>query len=175
MKFKAKIKTVLYDGSINTFTVDYECPDFEVTENKFFLKNGESRTIITSVETQVDDWLCEQDKSEWMDDNDVGTIINFWQHIPKKRKKKISFRQYSSNLLSGQDQGFVDDFFATYAEIFESLKGKEVQDQFVSVLNAMSVGIKAATIAYQNMSKILKPDNPKQLIDSARFNDKKIF
>lgn len=154
MKIKIKFKALTYNGKVIVFTKDFYCPDFEVIPPKK-LNDGELPEI--TVESQIIDWLDEQDKSNLMIEKDLGVIIDYW--IPKKKEKKSTIVDYLKK--ANLSEQLMLDLLAVYKKIKPIIKGKSVEYQIHMMLSHLSIGYDAAANAYKHISNILQVENIK--------------
>lgn len=151
MKQKIKFKALSYHGKVIFFTKEFECPDFKVIPPTNF-KGIELPE--TSIESQIIDWLDEQDKTSLMIEKDLGVIIDYW--IPKKQPKFSIIDYLKQANLSEQ---MIYDLMAVYKEIKPLLKGKSVKTQIQMMFSHLSIGYQSASNAYEKITAILQAEN----------------
>lgn len=149
MKQKIKFKALSYQGKVILFTKEFDCPDFKVIPAN---KIGDLELTETSIESQVIDWLDEQDKTDLMIEKDLGVIIDYW--IPKKNKSKLTIVDYlkSANL----SEQLTLDLIAVYKEIKPLLKGKSIETQIKILFSHINIAYQSSSAAYQRITAILQ-------------------
>jgi hypothetical protein len=109
------------------------------------------------------------DKTSLMEENDWGCIIDY-SFIPKT--KRTSNKNKKSNLMiyfekhfanSEQKQSLLLDFTATFLQMKESLKGLNVEKQFLLILKAMNIGYDASSEAYRKSIEMIKAISDKNI------------
>lgn len=149
MKQKIKFKALTYHGKVIFFTKEFDCPDFEVIPSTNFKGIDLPET---TVETQIIDWLDEQDKSSLMSENDLGIIIDYW--IPKKKENQFTILDYLKK--ANLSEQMILDLMAVYKEIKPLLKGKSIKTQIQMMFSHLNIGYKSASNAYGRMLEILQ-------------------
>lgn len=182
MKTKIKYSTILYSGNKKKITVTYiDCPDFIELFSKngelFHKELGEERT--TTISEQIDEWVSGLDKRDFMDENDIQTIIdwgvvsyegeikpsvdeNLTQIIgigdlsvsinPNKKLSKLELIKLYF-IVNKTDEKIVIDFLAVYAQMEETLKGLSWQKQLSIVLRSTNVAYSSAINVYKEMGE----------------------
>lgn len=124
-------------------TIPIEHPEFEVIPPVVFqgIELPE-----TSIEEQVICWLCEQDKSQLMEDNDWDLIIDYYILDIKSEEEEIKkFLEYSSPFLSPDLER---PFSAVCSECKDLLFGQgksnlekfEIVIKLINMCNKISLG-----------------------------------
>jgi len=149
MKQKIKFKALTYHGKVIFFTKEFDCPDFEVIPSTNFKGIDLPET---TVESQIIDWLDEQDKDSLMIEKNLGVIIDYW--IPKKKESQFTILDYLKK--ANLSEQMILDLVAVYKEIKPLLKGKSVKTQIHMMFSHLNVGYKSASNAYGRMLKILQ-------------------
>jgi len=156
MKITAKYSVLTYEGKKTSRRVTYECPDFEDIYSEFLGR----QTIHTALQ-QADEWLTEQDKREWMEENDIEIIFD-WAIIAAEKEnnqlilkeEKIDKRhavEYWLKNFSGTDEDFKTQFEAVYSEMYPRIKSLSVEKQIEIALRATGVAAQAASTAYNHI------------------------
>lgn len=160
---KVKFKCVSYEGKAKTKTTSYECPKFEEIPVDL---GGQIPELIgldippISVESQQMTWLDEQDKSEFMEANDIHTIFDYSIVQPKEAKEPEpvttavqAFRKY------GVNAEILADFTAVYFEMEQSISHLTQDEQLHIVMKAMSV---AYTSSASTLDKLADGDKKRE-------------
>jgi hypothetical protein len=170
MKTTIKYDVIFYDGNKGKLKADYECPDFEDMDIAPLILNGKqvSDGHINTIEMQIDEWVGEFDKKEWMNSNDV-MIINDWEVVnarsesePKTnlviREKKLTQSEMVG--LFVQMAPMSDDlkleFIAVYKEMKPVIKNLKFDKQIDLTFKGLSIGMKAASQAYKYITEFSK-------------------
>lgn len=151
MKQKFKFKALNYKGKIVFFTKEYNCPDFEIIPSK---KLNKIELPETTIESQLMDWLDNQNKEELMIEKNVSIIFDYW--IVKKNPVKLTIFDYLKQLNIPEQMLF--DLTAIYKEIKPILKGKSINKQIEILFSHLNIGYKVSSTSYKNILKILKED-----------------
>lgn len=163
MKQLIKYKVLNCEGKVVHKVVEHDFPDFQEYEITLPV-NGIPLTTTVAVTTQIMDHLDSMDKRSLMDDNDWHTIIDYWVHVPSKKKPALVKKQvaelaevYLRDLRNGP-QLFVD-FLAVYAKMYKSIKSLPAEKQFTIVLDALGVGYEAQSEVYKRTISMLKGED----------------
>lgn len=148
MKQKFKFKALSYDGKVVHITKEFDYPDFEVIPPKEISGYPFPETTVIS---QLMDWFDGVDKRDFMEENDLYVIIDYWIPEPKTQKKSII------DVLKELDlsEQMLLDIIALYPTIKHLLKGKSADKQFEIIFSHLDIGYKAATEAYRSIYKTL--------------------
>lgn len=156
MQKTIKFKAMTLRGKTVYFTKKFQCPDFKVIPGINF--KG-IQLPDTTVESQIIDWLDNQNKFELMVEMDLGCIINYW--IPEKKKAKPTIIYYLKQ--ANLSEQMLLDLIAVYKEIKPILKGKSIETQIDILLSHLKVGYKSATVAYKRIADYVESDGNEEL------------
>lgn len=174
MKTKVSFKAIGLRGEPITQTVLLEHPDF-VEQNKTVNLNGEPADFTITVDSQIMEWLDNQDKSDLMYDHEWYTILNYSVVKPKvkSKSKRVQLGEIIEHFFvttsPTEKTQMRADFLATYSKMYSSIKDMSAIKQFEVVLSALEVGYGAATQAYRHTLELLQcptTDKMRELIDS---------
>ena len=156
-------------GDLVNEVVSFECPDFQEKESVINL-NGVEHKIITTIESQLIDWLDEQDKRSLMYEKDWYAIIDYSLEKPKTNRKLEKLKSKESIINSVLDiakhylstcengEQLLIDFSLVYSRLFENIKNLTYEQQFSSVLDTLNIGYEAKSEAYRSMVELLRGD-----------------
>lgn len=170
MKTTIKYKVLYYHGGMGEIKVDYDCPDFSDIEVEPLVLNGKQVTDghIHTIESQIDEWVGEFDKKEWMNSNDIMTIFD-WQVVSAKSKESpninlvVKEKKLTQSEMVGlfvQMSSMSDDlkleFIAVYKELKPTIKNLKFDKQIDITFKGLNIGMKAASQAYKYISEFSK-------------------
>ena len=173
MKTTIEYKVLFYDGNKGELKAKYECPDFEDIEIEPLILNGKqvSEGHTNTISMQIDEWVGEFDKSEWMRSNEVMMIFD-WEVISAKSKslpntnlvikeKKLSQSEMVGLFVqaSPMSDELKTEFIAVYSEMKPSIKNLHFSKQIDITFNSLTVGLKAAIEAYKYLTRYQKTLN----------------
>lgn len=148
MERKIKFKVIKDRGRVSLMSKIMNFPNFEIIPPKLF------QGIILpeiSVESQIIDYLDEMDKKEFMYQNDISIIIDYWVCVPKKNKISL----LEAIKMSGVSEQMFFDLEAIYRKIKPTLKGKSIEKQAEMLFNCLDISYQSATNAYREIYKVL--------------------
>lgn len=148
---KIRFKYLDYRGKVKTRTFEMEVPKFEVIPATTF---NNIPVPAIPVESQIIDYLDSIDKKDFMIENEMETIIDYF--IPEK-KSKVTFQDLLK-LYEWTNPQVLVDAVVVYSKMKPKLKGLSAQKQLDLVLETLQIGYKAQTEAYKSISGILKQD-----------------
>lgn len=175
MEIKAVFSVLYYNGKKGTKTQKFECPDFEDIVGDSPIREGEKFTIPAL--DQADEWLAEQDKSSWMNSNDIEIIFD-WNIVsckkaveaaagtdlviigtttkelvikPKKLSNADLVELYVTQFLPAE---LKNDFVAVYATMKDSIKTLNYEKQIEIVNSGMKVAYKSANSVFDRLNEI---------------------
>jgi len=155
MKQAFKFKVMTYNGAIKYITKTFDCPDFQVIPPKEY----QGRVFPeTTIQYQLMDWMDTIDKRDFMIENDLGVIINYW--IPEAKQKKETVLDYLKQANLSKEMTL--DLIAIYHKIKPILKGKSIESQIEILFSHLSVGYQAIITSNEkiiNMLKEMFPDS----------------
>jgi hypothetical protein len=170
MKTTIKYDVIFYDGNKGKLKVDYDCPDFEDIDIAPLILNGKhvSDGHTNTIEMQIDEWVGEFDKKEWMNSNDV-MIINDWEVVSARTESEpktnlvIKEKKLTQSEMVGlfiQMAPMSDDlkleFIAVYKEMKPAIKNLKFDKQIDLTFKGLSIGMKAASQAYKYITEFSK-------------------
>lgn len=149
MKQKFKFKILDFNGKIKHIVKEFDCPDFEVIPGKLY------KNILlpeTSIESQLMDWLDGQDKKQFMGENDIEIIFDYWVYKKKKGKKlTINLTMYDYLKTFDLDDKLLLDLLAIYKEIYDKIKSKPINEQILLLFSHAKIAYISSTNAYNNI------------------------
>ena len=167
MKTTIKYKVLFHDGKKGKIKVEYDCPDFEDREIAPLVLHGKqlSDGHTHTIEQQIDEWVGEFDKSEWMRDNDVMIIFD-WKVVSAKAESApntnlvvVKPKMTQSEMvglfveMSPMSDELKLEFIAVYSEMKPTIKDLKFDKQIDITFNSLGVGFKAAKEAYRYMTE----------------------
>lgn len=159
MKAKVRFKVVLNNGTIKKLTVEYNCPNFNVIEGGVFLNHKCSNI---SIKEQIDSWVSDINKKDWMEENDVSTIID-WEVVDNNSSLPANnFKLTNSEMVglwlknSNMSDGLKNEFIAVYKEMKPTIKNLKFDKQIEITFKSLNVGFSAASQAYKSLDDIRK-------------------
>lgn len=163
IKHKVKFKILTYRGNSKTITRKIDFPDFKPMFSDLVITGDpevDKRPI--SIETQMIDWLDEWDKREFMNDNDISTIIDYWLVSDKKNKASVPAKESKLTFedvigMVEMEEGMLIDIMAVYTEMYETIHDLSALKQLSIVLNAVSVGLKSKIEAFDSLNRTSVP------------------
>lgn len=163
MEVKIKYNVLTYEGKTTTKTVTYDnCPDFESYKGKPLILEGKQLTegFDYTVEYQVDKWVEEFDKWDWMEENDVQIIFSWEVVSAKKESKNLIVKEKNLTQsemvglwlkLSDTSEEYKANFIAVYSEMKSTIKDLKFEKQIDVTMKAMGVGIESAINVYKRL------------------------
>lgn len=148
MKHSIKFKAITHRGLIVNKILRIEAPE----------------------ETSPIQYLDVIDKTSLMEDNDWGCIIDY--SLVTSKSKRTAKENKKANLMLYFEEYFAKsehkqtlklDFTATFLQMKESLKGLNVEKQFLLILKAMGVGYDASSEAYRKSTEMIQAISDKNL------------
>jgi len=144
MEIKVTHKCLLYNGKVKNISNIYHYPHDE----------GNSYTIMSFID--------DIDKREWMNENNVHIIIDYW--LAKEKVKKVTFGEYLKDYFKKTDEMmsdeykeiFVGDFLAAYSAMKDSLDGLSNEKKVKIVLSTLNT-------TYMGQLNILKITNVEKI------------
>lgn len=173
MKTTIKYKVLFYDGKKGKIKVDYDCPDFTDEEIEPLVLNGKkvSDGHTYTIEQQIDEWVNEFDKKDWMEDNDVMMIFD-WKVVSAKAESALQTnlvvkpQKLSQSEMVGlyvqmapMSEELKTEFIAVYAEIKPAIEKLPFDKQIDITFKGLGVGFKAAQEAYRYLTDYQKALN----------------
>lgn len=155
MEVSIKYSAISYDGENVSFVETHTCPDLKlITDRKF---EGYQLPSV-SVESQILDWLDEQDKHYLIDKHNLMCILDYEVFTGPKLILPDFFEEHYKEIQISES--LKNDIIATYAEMKNSLDGLTFDQQWRILFDAVLLGHKAAGEAYRRISAILKGEDP---------------
>ncbi len=147
---KIQFKYITEEGKYKCKTHKINTPKFESYKTDF-----KGIEFVVTKESQIMDFLDEMDKTDFMQENEIITIIDYKPFIQKKKQNKeieilSIFSSFISNFKNKEQMYF--DFVAVAAKMKDSIKNLSIKNQMNIILNALSVGYKAKTTALKELS-----------------------
>lgn len=167
MKTTIKYKVLFYDGKKGKIKVDYDCPDFGDEEIEPLVVNGKkvSDGHTYTIEQQIDEWVNEFDKKDWMEENDVIMIFD-WEVVSAKVESApqtnlvVKPQKLSQSEMVGlyvqmapMSEELKTEFIAVYAEIKPAIEKLPFDKQIDITFKSLGVGFKAAQEAYRYLTE----------------------
>lgn len=153
MKVKILYKAIDLRGNSVKLKIDHECPDFK--EESFTFQGHD---LVNTVNSQIIDWLDDQDKMNIIYDNDLHCIVDYevidTSVDEKKPSKKELFNRLVDLLITNEKMNI--DVKLTYVGMYNSIKSLKVGRQLEIVLASLGLSYMAKTDAYQHMIDILR-------------------
>lgn len=154
MQAKFKIKAIDLRGKVFHLTKSFDAPDFQPIPAK---KWEGLELPETSIEEQLMDWMDNQDKWQFMVDNDIAVILDYW--LPQPKKKKVTFEQLIRAIQWKSEEQLIN-VLATYSKMKSVLTGIAPVKQVEIVLSALGIAYMAQGYAYERINMILKGQDP---------------
>ena len=198
METVIKFKVIKEDGSKKSIKVKYtDCPDFtEFTRvanfTKHLTKDGfirvtfgevvegdtEQFNFTTTVGGQIDEWVASLNKSDWMFDKEIMTILN-WEVISYTgmkvdevtgetslqtiQTKEVTIKEQKLTPIENMklffvlnkeqiSQEFVDNYTVLYADLADNIKDFPWEKQMGIVFKVMGIASTAASTALQSIT-----------------------
>ena len=145
----------------------YKCKTHEITIPIFENYDTEFKGVKFQVtkESQIMDFLDEMDKTEFMQENDIVTILDYKPFIPKMKINKefeiLSIFKDAISANENKEQMFFD-FVAVATKMRYSIKNLSIDKQLNLILNGLNIGYKA-------QSEVVK-----ELLDYSKNLDKNL-
>jgi len=160
MKVKIEYKALDLRGNLIKIKRDHECPDFKEEEFTF-----QGHTFLKKVNSQIMDWLDEQDKMDIIYENDLHCIIDYKVVESSigslKQSKKELFENLVDLLITNEQMN--TDVKLTYVGMFNAIKTLKVSKQLEIVLASLGLSYMSKTEAYQNIIDIFKNNDVKKI------------
>lgn len=158
MEVFIKYKAISYEGERTSFVEQHTCPDFKSQPERDF--DGHRLPGI-SIESQVLDWLDDQDKHYLISKHDLMCILDYEVYTGLSVSLPEIFEsRYESFGISEEVK---NNIIATYAVMKGSIENLPIEKQIEIVLSAMDVGFKSSGEAYRRISAILDGKNPDEV------------
>lgn len=165
-----KFKCVTYNGKIRHFSKKYEHEDFEDEVINSLLGVTLGREITITKESKIMEWLDNQDKREFMDENDIHLILDYWIVSTKTKKQKSEsialFKKAKLDAMVGFWQDYkqknpnsenidklITDFFVCYDKMKDSISELSITKQFEITFKGMDIAYKSAINVYDHMKE----------------------
>ena len=177
MKTTIKYKVLFYDGKKGKIKVEYDCPDFADEEIEPLVLKGKqvSDGHTYTIEQQIDEWVNEFDKKDWMEANGVMMIFD-WKVASAKAESApqtnlvVKPQKLSQSEMVGlyvqmapMSEELKTEFIAVYAEIKPAIEKLPFNKQIDITFKGLGVGFKAAQEAYRYLTEYQRALN---VIDS---------
>lgn len=143
--------------------IEYSCITHE---GKNALIVSEMKIPIEHIDDPVY-WLDDQDKSEWMDENDILTILDYWIF---QESEELPFKEFCKQIFEQNNATpeLVLDFLACYSKMQSSLINLSNIQKFKIVMRGLDLAILSKLSAYESITKILKEGDKDYKIDNKR-------
>lgn len=136
-----------------------------------------SKTLKIDVPNEVNplDYLDNIDKLHMMEDNDWGTILNYWVVVKKPKTEKVTLKSLVEKYFKNSEnrEKIVIDFMVVYSRMKDELEGLKPELQFKMVLKTMNVGYDAATEAYRHSIKLIQSISDEDVQKELDFDKRK--
>ncbi len=162
MKTKIQYTVMYYSGRRGTKTVTYDCPDFEEQVFTTIFNLALPEPVILTVEKQIDSWVGEFDKTDFMNKNEIDIIFD-WKVLSAKADKTKKELVISKAKLTNEEcvklyASFIEDerlkldFIAVYSKMKHTVKDLHYLKQIKIVHEAQSVGYKSVIASFDRMN-----------------------
>lgn len=178
MNIKVRYSVLFYDGKKGSKTQNLECPYFEEFVQPCTIFGLGDLTI--TVMEQVDDWVSQQDKKEFMDSNDIQIIFD-WEItsiiateseassskamtatgsknrelvVKHKKLSKSQIIQHFASML--ENEKMKADFLGVYIKMKSSISSLSYEKQIEVVLSGMGVAYASAINVYDRLAQFDK-------------------
>lgn len=164
MEIKIKYSVLFTNGKKSFIFQNHTCPDFKNKKKPLTLITGQTFDFETSIEEQVDDWVLDLDKTQFMYENDIEIIFD-WIILSKNLNNKIELKQKKlpqSEMVglfikeANMTEDLKTEFIAVYSNIKSSIKDLKFDKQIDITLKSLNVAMMASSEAYKSQIKILK-------------------
>lgn len=165
MKVKIKYSVLTYEGKKTSKTQIYDnCPDFEAYKGEPLILSGKQVTegFDYTIEYQVDKWVEEFDKKDWMEENDVQIIFDWKVVSAKVQSKELIVKQktLTQSEIVGlwlemveMSDGLKANFVAVYSEMKPVIKDFKFDKQIDITMKGLSVGFKSTINVYDSIKQ----------------------
>jgi len=181
---KVKFKALNYSYSNTTFTIDIECPDFEVKESN--IGNYLSQEVMDkiaidsqiSIKDQQEEWLNDFDKSDIMSEKELNTIIN-WEILDKEiaiYNKEDPYKELKDVLLliwpKEEDSEKIIDFLVIYREMEPFIKYMKLQKRIDIIMKVYTITLSGQIAFSDKLSKIYKGEGELSKRQQEKYNER---
>lgn len=184
MKAIVKHDVLFYNGRRGKINQTFIVPEFEEKITDSIIFKGEK--VKTTILEQVDDFISEIDKKDFMEENDIQIIYN-WEiisckvesekitstsglilknkstEIVLKSKKKSNSEIVQIFATEILEDKLKDDFISVYSSMKSSIKSLNYKKQIEIVFDGMKVAYKSAHNVYDRLEAIRNGEEVKQL------------
>lgn len=168
MERKVKFKIVTYRGENRTITRTITFPDYEPIVSKLVITGiPEIDESPISIEDQMIDWLDEWDKTQFMLDNDIGSILDYWiipeekcQSLTTVEDQRDTFYVYLDLYRDQASEQVINDLSLSYERMKDSIKTFHPNKQIKIVADAVQLAYAAQSAAYKSISNIHRMEVP---------------
>lgn len=155
METKVKYDALTHEGKRVKITKKYIVPDYEEIVSEFL-----GRRVVTTVESQIDEYISDLDKAEFMEENDLHLIFD-WKIISAKKESKELVVSKKAPNKDKQVKMFIEvwemdekiklDFLAVYLKMKPSLKGLSIEKIVEVVISSMGASYQAVGAAFDRI------------------------
>ena len=126
----------------------YKCKSFnlDIPEFKDYQTDFKGVQFIVRKERQIMDFLDEMDKTNFMQENHMITILDYKPYFQKqKRNKEVEILAIFKDAISSNQnkEQLYFDFFAVATKMRHSIKNLSIEKQFNLILDGLNIGYKA--------------------------------
>ncbi len=171
--------------------------EFKDSTSELKFKDGDGneyeKKFHRTIEYNADDFILNMDKTKFMMENNISTIID-WEvkkvgkslnlvkvqkeiddvsKLETKKQMNVIFDYFTRDNKS--DKSIKDDMVAVYMKMFDSIYELPLSKQLDIIFSGLSVAYKSASNAYDNMSKLLKSDTVEEMSKLINNENKKFL